>query len=69
MNCCDDYGNCHQSRDCPIRVERIRQAKEELDRGERWQFLPAIRNLALGLAILIAILVAALVHDAIKVVA
>ena len=19
MNCCDDYGNCRQGRDCPIR--------------------------------------------------
>ena len=22
MNCCDDYGNCRQGRDCPIRKER-----------------------------------------------
>jgi hypothetical protein len=21
--CCDDYGNCNQGRDCPIRKERI----------------------------------------------
>ena len=20
MNCCDDYGNCNQGRDCPIRI-------------------------------------------------
>ncbi len=20
MNCCDDYGNCRQGRDCPARV-------------------------------------------------
>ena len=19
MNCCDDYGNCNQGRDCPVR--------------------------------------------------
>jgi hypothetical protein len=24
-NCCDDYGNCNQGRDCPIRVARIGQ--------------------------------------------
>jgi hypothetical protein len=21
MNCCDDYGNCRQGRDCPVRKE------------------------------------------------
>lgn len=21
MNCCDDYGNCNQGRDCPLRKE------------------------------------------------
>ena len=20
MNCCDDYGNCRQGRDCPVRI-------------------------------------------------
>lgn len=23
MNCCDEYGNCRQGRDCPIRVARV----------------------------------------------
>lgn len=23
MNCCDDYGNCRQGRDCPIRVAHV----------------------------------------------
>jgi hypothetical protein len=22
-NCCDDYGNCNQGRDCPVRVAKI----------------------------------------------
>jgi len=22
MNCCDDYGNCRQGRDCPVRKEQ-----------------------------------------------
>ena len=25
MNCCDDYGNCRQGRDCPVRVARAAQ--------------------------------------------
>jgi hypothetical protein len=27
LNCCDDYGNCRQGRDCPIRKS---QAKREI---------------------------------------
>lgn len=69
MNCCDDYGNCRQGRDCPVRIERIRRAKEELDRGERWLFLPAIRNLSLAMAVLLAMWVGGLVHEAVKTVA
>ena len=23
MNCCDEYGNCNQGRDCPVRVAKI----------------------------------------------
>jgi hypothetical protein len=25
MNCCDDYGNCRQGRDCPIRKSRVKR--------------------------------------------
>jgi len=27
MNCCDEYGNCNQGRDCPIRKERMNARK------------------------------------------
>ena len=23
-NCCDDYGNCNQGRDCPVRVAKAK---------------------------------------------
>jgi hypothetical protein len=23
MNCCDEYGDCRQGRDCPVRVARV----------------------------------------------
>lgn len=26
MNCCDDYGNCRQGRDCPVRIARALQS-------------------------------------------
>lgn len=25
MNCCDEYGECRQGRDCPVRVAKVRQ--------------------------------------------
>lgn len=28
MNCCDEYGNCRQGRDCPVRQERIERVRE-----------------------------------------
>jgi hypothetical protein len=31
MNCCDDYGNCTQGRDCPAR-----EARQPMTRKDRW---------------------------------
>lgn len=34
MSCCDEYcanHGCNQGRDCPVRIERIRQAKQRLE--------------------------------------
>ena len=28
MNCCNDYGNCDQGRDCPIRKQRAKEAND-----------------------------------------
>ncbi len=68
MSCCCNK-NCRQGRDCPERIERVRRAKAELDRGERWLFLPVIRNLALALAVMLFIWVGSMVHDALRSVA
>jgi hypothetical protein len=27
MNCCDEYGNCNQGRDCPVRKAQVDQDK------------------------------------------
>jgi hypothetical protein len=69
MNCCDDYGNCRQGRDCPVRVERIRRAKEILDRDRPSIPLLLIGRLALGAAILLAILVGSMYREALRVAA
>ena len=31
MNCCDEYGNCNQGRDCPIRKNREMGIDDEVD--------------------------------------
>jgi hypothetical protein len=69
MNCCDDYGNCRQGRDCPVRVERIRRAKELLDQDQPNIPLLLIGRLALGAAILLAILVGSMCREALRVAA
>ena len=28
MNCCNDYGNCDQGRDCPVRKQRAKEVNE-----------------------------------------
>ena len=30
-NCCDDYGNCTQGRDCPVRVATYRPVMKAAD--------------------------------------
>lgn len=30
MNCCDEYGDCRQGRDCPVRKERTEQLEQKL---------------------------------------
>jgi hypothetical protein len=39
MNCCDDYGNCRQGRDCPVRIAHSLQpstSKRLLRRFSYW---------------------------------
>jgi hypothetical protein len=28
MNCCNDFGNCTQGRDCPIRKQRMKETND-----------------------------------------
>jgi hypothetical protein len=69
MNCCDEYGNCNQGRDCPVRVKRVAEAKARLDREDLSFTRLIIGRLALAVAIFLAIFIGSLYHEAIKVVA
>ena len=33
MNCCNDFGNCDQGRDCPIRKQRIKEVNDAYTNG------------------------------------
>lgn len=63
MNCCDEYGDCRQGRDCPVRkgaekVARIGRkdyAKEPL-RGSPWRIY--LRHLAKWMLITVAMMLA-----------
>jgi hypothetical protein len=45
MNCCDEYGNCRQGRDCPVRNEMIDQRMEKLEE----RYISWLPDPALGL--------------------
>ena len=33
MNCCNDFGNCDQGRDCPVRKQRIKEVNDAYTNG------------------------------------
>lgn len=57
MNCCDEYGNCNQGRDCPVRAARNSGVcSTEPDPVPEDVFWPAAKiAAAIGLAIAAAI--------------
>ncbi len=58
MNCCDEYGNCNQGRDCPVRKNKS-PAKYE----SGWNRLDNLLNaIAYGISIIGALCFAALIN-------
>jgi hypothetical protein len=39
MNCCDEYGNCNQGRECPARVAKIKQRYPKYPDGKYQPYL------------------------------
>lgn len=60
-NCCDDYGNCRQGRDCPVRVERMSNIRDKHKDPIR---ASCIQNITIILIVLLVGLVAFLYHQA-----
>ena len=50
MNCCDDYGNCTQGRECPVRKARATQ-----DRDLFWDVMEGLVTLGVVLGIIVSL--------------
>ena len=60
MNCCDEYGDCRQGRDCPIRRSKVaRIGRKDYDREplppSAWRAY--MRHLAKWMLIVLALLI------------
>jgi hypothetical protein len=54
MNCCDEFGNCRQGRDCPVRKEMQRQREEaHKTQGDRVGTLLVIVAVACAIAVIV----------------
>jgi hypothetical protein len=57
MNCCDEYGNCTQGRDCPVRIARASTPsiyKRLLKRFAHWLLIAVLGLLWLALFVYMA---------------
>ena len=62
MNCCDEYGDCRQGRDCPVRVAKVAHIGRKDYAKEPYPPSPApryLKHLAKWLLICIAVVFAA----------
>lgn len=57
MNCCDEYGDCRQGRDCPARVAKVGRRipkHPQPPRPERWR--DYLKDLARAMLLLLAVM-------------
>jgi hypothetical protein len=57
MNCCDDYGNCDQGRNCPVRVAKVGNKMPAADPlpSSTWRY--KVRKLAYWMLVAIIALI------------
>jgi hypothetical protein len=57
MNCCDEYGECNQGRDCPVRVAKVKSRTPRYPTPLRQEISRVyLRHLAKWMLIAIAVL-------------
>jgi len=62
MNCCDEYGDCRQGRDCPARVAKVKRRVPKHPTPLRQEISRVyLRHLAKWMLICIAVLLASAV--------
>lgn len=59
MNCCDEYGECRQGRDCPIRVAKVGRKDHAPAALPHSPWRVYVKHLAKWMLICIAVLFAA----------
>jgi hypothetical protein len=59
MNCCDEYGECRQGRDCPARVAKVKRRDHAPAALPHSAWRAYVKHLAKWMLICIAVLFAA----------
>lgn len=68
MNCCNDYGDCNQGRNCPARAAKTPPTPTGIDGGNFWAPVPPPQDLTLrDHAAILALLVFGFVAGAVLV--
>lgn len=59
MNCCDEYGECRQGRDCPARVAKVKRRDHAPAALPHSPWRAYVKHLAKWLLVCLAVLFAA----------
>ena len=59
MNCCDEYGNCRQGRDCPARVAKVGQRMPDAEPLPPSTWHSHLRHLSVWMLVVIWMLLCA----------